>query len=313
MSAADYIPRVSIAMATFNGEKFLSAQIDSILEQSFPDLELVVVDDGSTDGTRDILENYQRKDERVRLYFNESNTGYRSVFYKAISECKADFILFSDQDDWWKPKKVENLLENITDNLLVFSDSELMNGSGQLIGKKLSDTVNMIQPGDEKINRGFVIGNCVWGHTILFHRSLLKHIHHPANNQPHDWWFAVVSSHLHKIKFCPEMLNHYRQHTKNLTQAIPTAESKRKKIEGRKQEEFETQIARLTLIKDLPSNDDKRFYEKWHELFLRRKKGFSLSLFFFLLKYRKDIFCMKRKNFLSQLIAIRKMCRQVNA
>jgi glycosyltransferase involved in cell wall biosynthesis len=305
------ITLVSVAMATYNGAAWLPLQLQSILDQSYPNIELVVVDDASTDTTRSVLEEWREKDNRIKLFYNEKNTGYRSAFYRAISECKGEYILFSDQDDIWMPHKIRILLGAIGDNLLVFSDSALVYENGLEMNKKLSDTVNMLQPGLPSVNRGFVIGNCVWGHTILFDRSLLSYTSVVENDQPHDWWFAVVSSALNKISFCPEVLNHYRQHERNLTQAIPSKESKRKKIEGRKQEEYNTQLARLAAIGALPFNTDKEFYLKWHELYLKRTKGFSFLLFRFLLTNRKDIFCMKRKNFLSQMIAIRKMCRKV--
>ena len=304
-------PFVSVAMATYNGSAWLPVQLQSILSQSYPHLELVIVDDASTDGTRSLLEDYRKNDDRVKLFYNDKNEGYRDAFYKALAQCKGEFILFSDQDDIWLPGKIQTLLNNIGENLLVFSDSELIHENGVAMHKKLSDTVNMLQPGAQAVNRGFVIGNCVWGHTILFHRSLLDYTTAVKNDHPHDWWFAVVSSNLNRIRYCPEILNHYRQHERNLTQAIPTTASKRKKIEGRKMEEYLTQLSRIVSISKLSFNTNRDFYLKMHELYLGRRKGFSFALFSFLLRYRKDIFCMKRKNFLSQLISIRKMCRSV--
>jgi glycosyltransferase involved in cell wall biosynthesis len=306
-----HIPRVSVAMATYNGASWLPAQIESVLSQSVSDLELVIVDDASVDDTRAVLEKYKQTDNRIRLIFNGNNIGYQETFYKALSACRGQYILFCDQDDIWMTDKIGTLIGELGENLLIFSDSVLMDEKGKDTRKKLSDTVNMHQPGTRKINRGFVIGNCVWGHTILFHRSLLEHATQQVIIHPPDWWFAVVSSHLQKVRFCPLVLNRYRQHAKNLTQAIPKKQLKRRKIAGRKLEEYHTQLTRLASIKDLPFNSDKLFYMKWHELHQRRKKGFSFTLLYFLLSHRKDIFCMKRKNFISQMIAIRKMCRAV--
>jgi glycosyltransferase involved in cell wall biosynthesis len=298
-------------MATYNGETWLRQQIDSILAQTFTDIELVIVDDDSTDGTLALLESYREKDTRVKVFYNKRNLGYRETFYIALSKCTGEYILFSDQDDIWMPGKINTLLQSIGENLLVFSDSILVSENGISLGKKLSDTVHMRQPGEPAVNRGFVIGNCVWGHTIMFHHSLTRIEKIMNQDHPHDWWFAVMSSHLHRILFLPEALNYYRQHDKNLTQAVPSKESRRKRIAGRNQEEYETQLSRLEAIGALPFNTDKDFYHTWHALYLRRKKGFSFRLFRFLLAHRKDIFCMKRKNFISQLIAIRKMCWKV--
>ena len=305
-------PFVSIAMATYNGALYLAEQIESILSQSATDFELIIADDASSDTTGELIKKYVEKDKRIKAVFNRENKGYRDTFYTALSHCNGEFILFSDQDDVWLKNKIETLLEVVEDNLLVFSDSALVDENGRPKHRRLSDTVNMRQPGTNAVNRGFVIGNCVWGHTILFHRSLLQHITIPQNSHPHDWWFAVVSSHLHKIRYCPLVLNYYRQHAGNLTQAIAKKGVATTKTPGRKMEEYSTQLSRIASIKELPMNGDKAFYEKWHALFLERKKGFSFSLFRFLFFYRKDIFSFKRKNFISQLIAIRKMCRKVS-
>ncbi len=301
------IPHCSIAMATWNGEAFLREQLDSILKQSFGDFELVISDDASTDGTRTILESYAAHDQRIRLYFNEHNLGYRGNFYKAIGHCRADRILLSDQDDRWLPHKTETLLEKIGENLLVFSDSRMVDEKGNAMGRNLSDTVTMLQPGTPSVNRGFVTGNCVWGHTILFRRALLEHILHHENEHPHDWWLAVVSSHLNQIVFCNEVLNEYRQHSGNLTQAIPRQDAPKKR---RKLEEYETQLSRLKSIRDLAVNEDRVFYEQWYDLFLLRQQRFPLTLFFFLLRHQRDVFRMKRKNMLSRIVEIRKMCRK---
>ena len=306
-----HTPFVSIAMATFNGATWLPVQLQSILGQTYTHLELVIADDASSDDTRTLLEGYRKNDDRVRLFYSDKNEGYRGAFYRALAQCKGEFILFSDQDDAWLPGKIQTLLNTLGDNLLVFSDSELIHENGVTMNKKLSHTVHMLQPGAPSVNRGFVIGNCVWGHTILFHQSLLDHTTIINNAHPHDWWFAVVSSHLNKIRYCPEVLNQYRQHERNLTQAIPSTASRRKRIKGRKMEEYRTQLSRLDSIAKLPFNTDREFYLKWYELYLGRTTGFSFSLFRFLLRHRKDIFCMKRKNFISQLVSIRKMCRSV--
>ena len=90
-------PRVSIAMATFNGERFVREQLESILAQSVSDFELVISDDTSTDGTWEILQEYSEKDNRIRIYRNNLNLGFKRNFEQAIRLCQADFIALSDQ------------------------------------------------------------------------------------------------------------------------------------------------------------------------------------------------------------------------
>ena len=306
------VPLVSIAMATYNGALYLAEQIESILSQSITDFELIISDDASSDATCELIKKYIEKDNRVRGFFNRENKGYRDTFYASLSHCRAEFILFCDQDDVWLSNKIETLLGIAEDNLLVFSDSALVDEDGRQMGIKLSDTVHMRQPGTNEVNRGFVIGNCVWGHTILFHRSLLHYTAHAENNHPHDWWFAVVSSHLHKIRYCPMVLNHYRQHAGNLTHTIKRKGVTPGKKPARKMEEYLTQLSRIASIKELSFNRDKAFYEKWYALFQERKKGFPFSLFRFLFIHQEDIFSFKKKNLMSRLIGIWKMCRKVS-
>ncbi len=106
-------PLVSIAMTTYNGEKYLSAQLDSILNQTYKNLEIIICDDCSTDDTRQILTNYSKKDSRIKLFFNDKNLGYSKNFQKAISLCTGNFISLSDQDDIWIPEKISLGINNI--------------------------------------------------------------------------------------------------------------------------------------------------------------------------------------------------------
>ena len=85
-------PLISIALCTYNGANFLQQQLDSILNQTYKHIELVIVDDGSSDGTKDILKQYAAKYEQIKLYFNETNIGFNANFQKAISFCSGDFI-----------------------------------------------------------------------------------------------------------------------------------------------------------------------------------------------------------------------------
>ena len=90
---------ISIAMATYNGAKYLREQIDSILAQTIQDFELVVCDDCSSDDTWDILKQYSDADKRIKVFRNESNMGFKRNFEKAMSLCGGDYIALSDQDD----------------------------------------------------------------------------------------------------------------------------------------------------------------------------------------------------------------------
>ena len=103
---------ISLAMPTYNGSKFLRKQLDSIYEQTLIPDEIVVVDDCSTDNTRDILEEYKMT-RGLKYYVNEKNLGYNKNYVKAIMLCNGDYILLCDQDDVWLPNKVEKCYNEI--------------------------------------------------------------------------------------------------------------------------------------------------------------------------------------------------------
>ena len=104
---------VAVVMCTYNGEKFLREQLDSILRQTYPISEIIVQDDCSTDSTVAILRSYAARDGRVRVIVNEHNLGFNRNFRSAVMKATADFVAISDQDDVWMPDKVERQVEAI--------------------------------------------------------------------------------------------------------------------------------------------------------------------------------------------------------
>ena len=101
---------IGIAMTSYNGEKYLKEQIDSILNQTVSDFELIVCDDVSSDSTMDILNGYAAKDSRVHVFRNEENLGFLKNFEKAIRICLdrgAEYVALADQDDIWTENHLE--------------------------------------------------------------------------------------------------------------------------------------------------------------------------------------------------------------
>ncbi|WP_281509083.1 glycosyltransferase, partial [Faecalibaculum rodentium] len=96
-------------MAVYNGEKYLKTQLESILSQTEPVDEIIIVDDGSSDNSVEILRKYSQKDTRFKIFQNRTNLGYKQNFRKAISLCHGDMIFLSDQDDCWFPEKVRTM------------------------------------------------------------------------------------------------------------------------------------------------------------------------------------------------------------
>src|SRR5581483_6393778 len=102
-------PLVSIALCTYNGEKFLRKQLDSLLLQDYNNIEIIIVDDRSTDNTWHIVQEYAKKDTRIFAYRNHQNIGYIRNFEKAILLCRGDYIALADQDDIRESRKIQIL------------------------------------------------------------------------------------------------------------------------------------------------------------------------------------------------------------
>ncbi|WP_243286413.1 glycosyltransferase [Geothrix terrae] len=202
-------PLISIALCTYNGAPFLAKQLDSLLAQDWENLEIVAVDDGSTDGTRDILMDYLSRDKRISVYFNEKNLGFLLNFEKALTLTKGAFIAPCDQDDWWCPTKLKGLHDAIGDHALAYCDSLFMSADGRSLEKRASDVLNMYQGHDPA---AFVFSNCISGHAMLIRRSLMERaLPFPAGCF-HDWWLAFVAVSTEGVVFVPEPWVHYRQH-----------------------------------------------------------------------------------------------------
>lgn len=108
--------KYSIVMTTYNGEKYLKEQLDSILNQTYSDFELIVQDDGSSDKTDEIMFDYQKKDNRIHFFKNEKNLGYAKNFLNTLEKTNGEYIFFADQDDIWKENKINDFDAVLSDN-----------------------------------------------------------------------------------------------------------------------------------------------------------------------------------------------------
>ncbi len=125
-------PRVSIVMCTYNGERFLREQLDSLLAQTWPFAELIIQDDCSTDGTCAIVEEYRRNcpDRDIRLFRNAKNLGFERNFLTAVGRTSGDYIAYCDQDDVWREDKVEVLMQHIDGCTMAFCNSVIIDEHG---------------------------------------------------------------------------------------------------------------------------------------------------------------------------------------
>lgn len=212
---------VSIVMATYNGEKFLRLQIESILKQSYSNLEIIVVDDGSTDNTMDILQEYASQDSRIKIFPAEKNLGLVANFERGIKLAKGEYIALSDQDDIFDDIKIEVLHSALIASNgcdLVVSDLRLIDGDGMLIADSMWSYQD--RKGSRKGHpfRRLVYNNFATGCAMMFTCRLRDlAVHFPKECLVHDWWLAVVAS-CHKgggICLVEQTLASYRQHGRN--------------------------------------------------------------------------------------------------
>ena len=217
---------ISIAMATYNGEKFIVEQLDSILSQSYSNIEIIICDDNSTDSTPAILKKYSLNDSRIKLFFNEKNLGLIKNFEKSVFLCSGEYIAFSDQDDVWEPKKIEQLasmLTSLQDVGYVFSDTYVVNETLQQKKYTLwesknfsihADTFNKYPHRQTEILLKYSI---VFGMSMMFRNTLKEFILPFSTNFSHDNWVSLISSSIgfrgYAIK---QPLLHYRQHEKQI-------------------------------------------------------------------------------------------------
>lgn len=124
--------RASVCMATWNGERYVTEQLESILEQIGPDDEVVVVDDASTDGTRDVIRAID--DPRIRLIARSHNLGYVKTFEEALRESRGEYLFLSDQDDLWLPGRFDAMMEALEDHDVVASNLTTLGVSATLEG-----------------------------------------------------------------------------------------------------------------------------------------------------------------------------------
>lgn len=205
------MPKVSVCIATFNGEKYIKEQLDSILKQLQKNDELIISDDSSTDSTIKIIETFN--DPRIKIYKNQKFRNPIFNFENAIKMSTGDYIFLSDQDDLWLGSKTETMCQYLQDYHLVLSNCSIIDSQGALVEKSFF-SVN-------KSGRGFwknVMKNSYLGCCLALRRSVLeKAMPFPKDIPMHDWWIGLICECFFRIKIIDDPLVFYRKHGANAT------------------------------------------------------------------------------------------------
>ncbi len=217
--------KTSVALATYNGSRFLAEQLESILGQNHPVDEIVLSDDQSHDETtriaRTLLENQSQV--AFRILENVENLGIVRNFENAISACRGDVIFLCDQDDYWLPQKTERLLDAFArnpDTLLAYSDATLVGADRQPLGSTQSSALRVTRRERDLVESGhafeaLIHRNLVTGATAALRRGLFELSRPLPREWVHDEWIALIASSLGPITFIDEPLIEYRQHEGN--------------------------------------------------------------------------------------------------
>jgi glycosyltransferase involved in cell wall biosynthesis len=214
--------KISVALCTYNGEKFLHQQIDSILNQTLKVDEIVVCDDGSTDHTLQILSEYQKRfPEIFKIYSNEKNLRSVKNFEKAISLCTGEIIFLSDQDDVWEETKVETFIHYFNQYPhinAICSNGTFINNDGNFIDQLSIWAVPQLLK-NQKIEVDYFniiafIENIATGAGMAFRGSIKKSILPIPIKEGfhHDEWIALITSYRKSFMMIDEKLFRYRIH-----------------------------------------------------------------------------------------------------
>lgn len=258
-------PLISVAMTTYNGEKYLSEQIDSIINQTYKNIEIIICDDSSTDNTINILKEYENKYNNIKIYLNESNIGLNNNFEKAIKKCNGEYIAISDQDDIWNENKIELLLNNIGNNYIICSKKIDIDKNNEILpdihiksfeyAKKFKyDKLNFLN---------IYFTDIVWGCTSLIKKDfLLKCLPFPSKDIIYyDHWICISAFVNKSLKYIDTATMKHRIHSNNLTRNTILGNPYIRWIKNLNKEKIETEykiyIKKIDLIiEKLEINED---------------------------------------------------------
>jgi glycosyltransferase involved in cell wall biosynthesis len=219
---------ISVCMASYNGEKFIKRQLNSILSQLNTGDEVIISDDSSTDNTIAIIESID--DSRIKIFKNNKFYNPTYNFENALKHASHNLIFLADQDDYWHNNKVE-IMKNLLSNYdLVVSDCLVIDESGNIIHDSFLNYVKAGKGIFRNLYRNPYSGCC-----MAFNRTILdKALPIPPNTPMHDWWIGMIAELYGNIYFCNEKLMSYVRHSTNASESgFKSSNQFRKKLKMR--------------------------------------------------------------------------------
>ncbi|WP_455714078.1 glycosyltransferase family 2 protein, partial [Anaerosporobacter sp.] len=214
--------KVLVLLSTYNGEQYIIEQLDSIMNQSYPNIEVLVRDDGSSDNTVSIIKEYIKSHNRVRLYCG-TNLGVQGSFFDLLKKAPIDrdYYAFCDQDDVWLEEKVEKavtILEQY-DRDFGFNEPKLYCSKVQCVNNELQPISTGISYKRVRISLGnALVENMCIGCTSMLNQALVLKILHdlPSFSIMHDFWIYLVASTFGRVIYDDNAYILYRQHENNV-------------------------------------------------------------------------------------------------
>ena len=300
--------KINILMATYNGRRYVAKQIESILNQTYQDFRLIISDDCSTDSTLKILKEYEEKDRRIEVYGQSENLGVVSNFEFLIGKVRSEYFMFSDQDDFWEPDKIEKSVKKLEENNLDLVYTDLSVVDSRL--NEMHHSYWQLKGLDYKIKKynnfeSLYLNNFVTGCTMLVKSKWINEfLPLPKNSKYilHDYWIALIVSQSGKIGYIDEPTIKYRQHSDNRigsktkSEQMSTLDEIRNLFIDVKIDHFKTFVDnenkfKLDFYKEL-NRKSLKYYEN-----LKKVNKFSLNgVFLFLKLYKYEYFNYKIKN-----------------
>lgn len=282
---------VSVVMCTYNGAQYVQEQIHTILAQTYPIAELIIVDDASTDETVLILSQLAKANDRIKLYCNPINIGYTLNFQKAIHLASSEYIAIADQDDYWVNTKIEKMLEAIQPQVAcIYCDSVRFTGTIPI--NPTPNKKNRRIEGTDPIQ--LAMFNTMSGHAMIIKKSFINSLPPIPATVYYDWWLAMQATMHGGIQFLPEILVYQRAHDNNVTIQKGLSET-----EHRNAYRNMLQL-HLQAWLDIPNLDTTQvqFFKTFHTLWSQSlHQSMNVRLFCFLLQHHKQLFYYKVRKF----------------
>lgn len=219
--------KISVCMATYNGERFIEKQLNSILKQTVEVDEIIISDDNSTDNTLKIIE--KLNNPKIKVIKNLKQ-GVINNFENSLKESKGEYIFLADQDDVWKLDKVEIMIKKLEKYDLVVHNTKIINSKDEKIFEKTFFEIRNSGKGVLKnLYKNSYIGCC-----MAFNRKILeKVLPFPKNIPMHDSWIGLIAEIYGKVYFDKEVLFYYRRHENNVTELNNSKNSSLKQLQMR--------------------------------------------------------------------------------